>query len=181
MTPLERAKADLLRLQKDLNRAEMTVKMLEGQISRVEAYIEMAPVYESDESQGEASRARSNGVAATSVRLAIEAIRERGQRIHTRELIQILQNQGITIGGSNPVANLSGFLSRADDLDNSRSEGWGLASWRGDKVSQEIRASNDAAISRMEHQIENGGQVSRKPTEADEEEESGDLDDEIPF
>ncbi len=129
MTPVERAKADLNRLQKDLSRARATVLMLETQVSRVEAYIEMAPLYESDEAQGEATRARSNGIAATSVRLAVDMIKECGKRIHTRELLRLLQERGVTVGGSNPVANLSGFLSRSEELHNSRAEGWGLAGW----------------------------------------------------
>jgi hypothetical protein len=59
----------------------------------------------------------------------VEAIQKRGKRIHTRELVKILAEQGIEIGGANPIANLSGFLSRAEELHNNRAEGWGMAEW----------------------------------------------------
>lgn len=206
MTPLERAKADLIRFQRELSRLKAQVVILENQIERIEAYIEMAPVYESNEAHSEATKLRGTGISAISVRLSIDAIRALGRRIHTRDLLRILQDQGVVVGGTNPIANLSGFLSRSDELHNSRADGWGLAEWveapQPDKPKLEQRPgesprprpetpSTDASeenpkghpggqpiVRRAWNAPWNDDQPSKEPAKQD---AGSDLDDEIPF
>jgi hypothetical protein len=61
---------------------------------------------------------------------SIALLRKEGKPIHTRVLLSALAQQGISIRGSNPVANLSGFLSREKSrLRNSRMDGWSLREW----------------------------------------------------
>ena len=106
----------------------MLVRQLETKQAKIEAYIEMTALYETEDGGAEAARAR-NGIAASAVRATVDMLSENKVRMHTRDILKALQDKGIVIGGSNPAGNLSGFLSRADELHNSRSAGWGLASW----------------------------------------------------
>jgi len=126
MTPVERAKTDLLKMQAELTR-------LQQRIEKVRAYIEMAAVYESSENS-DATRAARGGSSNAVVRAAIELIRQQKQRIHTRQLMEALMEQGVHIGGSNPVANLSAVLSRSNELNSNRALGWGLAEWGSETV-----------------------------------------------
>lgn len=128
MTPVDRAKADVTRMDSELNRLRGQIANLQSRVAKAQAYIEMAAIYEVDETPTDGARARG-GVSATAVRLAVEMIIERGAPMHTREILRELASRGVSIGGNNPVANLSGFLSRADELRNSRADGWGLAQW----------------------------------------------------
>src|SRR5438309_865891 len=106
MTPIDRAKADVTRLERDLARAQFQVQTLQSQILRVQTYIEMAEVYENEDRPASQPTNRGMGIAATSVRICIDAIRSRGERIHTRDLLKILHEQGVIIGGINPIGNL---------------------------------------------------------------------------
>lgn len=133
-TPIGRAKLDLAKLIAEISRLQMQIKSMEMRRDKVRAYIEMAEIYESEDAAVEGTRTRG-GVSSTAVRASVEAVRERKKHIHTRELLEILARQGVQIGGNNPAANLSGFLSRSDELKNNRSHGWGLAEW-GDTLEQ---------------------------------------------
>lgn len=128
MTPIERARADIVKMTGEISRLQAHLTALHQRRDKVRAYIEMAEFYETEESATESVRPRG-GISGAAVRAAVEAIRERRTAIHTRELLEVLAKQGIQINGSNPVANLSGFLSRSDELRNSRASGWGLAEW----------------------------------------------------
>lgn len=127
MAPVERAKADLIRMQAELAK-------LQQRIEKVRAYIEMAAVYENDE-YGDASRASRSGSSSAVSRAAVDFIRQHKQRMHTRPLMEALMEQGVHIGGSNPAANLSAVLSRTDELNSNRALGWGLVEW-GDALKQ---------------------------------------------
>ena len=127
MTPVDRAKADLAKMRADLGRLQVQMEMLSDRMRKVESYIEMASFYETDEDAAEAARSRGGGISAIAVRLAVDMLKERGAPMHTREIIKELEAKGVVIGGSNPIANLSGFLSRSEELVNNRAIGWGLA------------------------------------------------------
>lgn len=127
MVPVERAKADLIKMQSDLAK-------LQQRIEKVRAYIEMAAVYESAEN-GDAVRTSRGGSSNAVAQAAIEFIRQRRERMHTRPLMEALMEQGVHIGGNNPAANLSAVLSRTDELNSNRASGWGLVEW-GDALKQ---------------------------------------------
>lgn len=173
-TPIERAKADLNKLNAEISRLHIQVKMTESRRDKVRAYIEMAEFYESEDAAVESARPRG-GVSGAAVRASAEAIRERKKHIHTRELLDILARQGIQVGGSNPAANLSGFLSRSDELKNSRSHGWGLAEW-GDVPDEQPSTSVDQVRTRagaVLQKLEDPDALSPVP--------EAELDEEIPF
>lgn len=121
MAPIERAKADLVKMQAELTK-------LQQRIEKVRAYIEMAALYESAEN-GDAVRASRGGTSNAVSRAAVEFIRQHKQRMHTRPLMEALMEQGVHIGGTNPAANLSAVLSRTDELNSNRTLGWGLVEW----------------------------------------------------
>lgn len=145
MTPIERAKADLSKMTTEISRLQMHLAMLQQRREKVSAYVEMAEFYETEDSVAETARPRG-GTSGAAVRAAVEAIRTRRVAIHTRELLEMLTKQGLHIGGTNPVANLSGFLSRSDELRNSRANGWGLAEWGAppDEQTEAATADNEA-------------------------------------
>jgi len=188
MNPLERAKHDLGKTRADLNRAEMQVEQLRIRVGKIEAYIEMAALYESDEATAEA-RTR-NGIAALAVRATVEMLTERKTRMHTRDILKTLLERAIVIGGANPSGNLSGFLSRSDELNNSRSEGWGLVGW-GEAQEPTARVADEITIAKapeaFEPPVETLGRTqttvyrpggSAPPWEPP---DGSDLDDDIPF
>ena len=129
MNNVERAQADLEKMRSDMVKLQNQMDDLAVRANKVAAYIEMAAYYEAVDAFDDASRTRAAGISATAVRLATEMIRERKESMHTRQILKALTERGVQIGGANPVANLSGFLSRAPELRNSRAHGWGLAEW----------------------------------------------------
>lgn len=127
MAPIERAKADLMRMQTELTK-------LQQRIEKVRAYIEMAAVYESADG-GDAARPSRGGSSNAVSRAAVDLIRQHKQRMHTRPLMEALMEQGVHIGGKDPAANLSAVLSRTEELNSNRASGWGLVEW-GDAFKQ---------------------------------------------
>lgn len=172
MTPIERAKIDLAKMGAEIARLRIQLQSLEHRSDKVHAYIEMAEFYELDDGEAESGRPRG-GVSGAAVRASVEAIRERKQHIHTRELLEILAKQGIQVGGSNPVGNLSGFLSRSEELRNSRARGWGLANWEEPPDDQSGVTPAQIATTIL--------QDTRTVSEKASASNGGDLDDEIPF
>lgn len=121
MEPIERAKADLIRMQLELAK-------LQQRIEKVRAYIEMAAVYENADGSDTVRASRGGSSNAVS-RAAVDFIRQHKQRMHTRPLMEALIEQGIHIGGKDPAANLSAVLSRTEELNSNRASGWGLVEW----------------------------------------------------
>lgn len=121
MAPVERAKADLVRMQAELTK-------LQQRIEKVRAYIEMVAVYENLDG-GDAPRASRGGGSHAISRAAVDLLNELKHRVHTKPLMRALIEQGVHIGGSNPAANLSAILSRTSELNSNRALGWGLATW----------------------------------------------------
>lgn len=69
----------------------------------------------------------ASGISRIAVEGAILLLRAAGKPLHTRDLLTELASRGVVVGGANPVANLSGFLSREKQrLVNSRTYGWSL-------------------------------------------------------
>jgi hypothetical protein len=154
----------------------------------------MAAVYEAVDAFDDASRTRAAGISATAVRMATEMIRERGESMHTRQILKALGERGVQIGGVNPVANLSGFLSRAPELQNSRAHGWSLREW-GEPPDEPLTIADDGTVaaSNMHRIVVNLGAASELPAPQPElggrsktspkwePTSGGDLDDDIPF
>ena len=175
MSGAERAQNDLRKVLLEISRLDAQIQTLRVRADKVRAYIEMAQIYEADVT-AELPKVRG-GVSGAAVRAAVDAIRERGAPIHTRDLIDVLAAQGIQIGGSNPTANLSGFLSRSDELQNSRASGWGLSEW--DESSDEQNAAPPDQTPNPA--VSSPGKLVRATLPAWDAPGRSDLDDDIPF
>ncbi len=149
---LERALADLTRAQTQSAALRAELGQIEERIRKLQTFIEMAkeygvasdPAAESVTSLNEHSgtkrsgltnenvarprRPPASGVSKDAVDHSVAILREVGTPLHTKELLSRLAARGVHIGGTNPVTNLSGFLSRSNQLLNSRKFGWSLAS-----------------------------------------------------
>ncbi len=170
VTPIERARSDIRRMRAELARAQAQVASLESRIAKTEAYVEMAAVYEVEDTQHENGKPRSaGGAVALATQAAKEILRETGQSLPTRQILKRLEERGIQVGGRDPVANLSGFLSRDDDFTNSRATGWALSEWGGDTAPAKAEPKSFS-----ENVRSSGGASWDAP-------KGGDLDDEIPF
>jgi hypothetical protein len=140
---IARAEQDLARLQREISRLDAELTAARERATKIAHYIEMAREYQ-NVPEGTALidgilisktaprlRAAQGGMSGAAVRETIDILRESGRPVHTRELLPILEQRGIKIGGANPLTNLSGYLSRSDDLIADRSRGWRLKEWEG--------------------------------------------------
>ncbi|WP_439549031.1 hypothetical protein [Falsiroseomonas sp.] len=141
---VDRAKSDLNQLSGEADRLRKRLLAVDEEVAKLKAYIEMAQRYGEVGSPRNVPlavdaplpfnrpRKSSGGIASRAVEATIQIIRHAGKAVATRELLDHLSDIGIVVGGTNPVANLSGFLSRSPALKNSRSRGWSLAEWPSD-------------------------------------------------
>lgn len=138
---MERALADLAQLDAEAQRARNRLAEIDEQAGRLRTYVAVAREYERTES-GRTTPTPSptprpttgaSGEGTLSRRtadMAVGFIEAKGQPIHTRDLLALMAARGVSVGGSNPVANLSGFLSRDKArLVSSRTYGWSLRKW----------------------------------------------------
>lgn len=133
-----RAQEDLRRLRQEATDLETKLAEVKSKIEKLSIYIELSKVYggqtylsppvnRSPSPTG--GRPKGGGISAAAVESAIAAITKAQSPLHTRKLLEILVAEGLEIGGVNPVANLSGFLSRSLALKNNRTHGWSLSAW----------------------------------------------------
>lgn len=131
-----RAEADLARLQADIGRLRAQLAEAEERATKIRHYIEMARVYEAGGDVphtpgGVSTSERPRGGAASYIAgITRQILRERGGPMQTRALVDVLEKQGVTLGGKNPISYLSGVLSRAEDFGNDRVAGWYLKAGR---------------------------------------------------
>ena len=139
---VDRARADLDRLTAEIAQLQQRIRDAEGQATKIRAYLEMAAVYGEVASPvrvrhftQDAAPARGGpreagvGVSHESVELAVAYLKEVGRPTHTRDILKYVETHGLKIGGKDPVANLSGFLSRSGLMVSSRKDGWSLKEW----------------------------------------------------
>ena len=136
---IERARADLDRLDGEAEALRGKLSSIEAQIAKINIFLEMAKLYGAGPLNADVivqapkvGRPVGGGNAGRKVEAAIAAITAARGPIHTRELISKLSAQGIEISGRDPVVNLSSTLSRSEKLKNRRASGWSLKEWPGD-------------------------------------------------
>ena len=146
---VERALADLMQLDAEAQRVRNRLSEIDEHASRLRTYVAVAREYERMEAGHTMSTSpptltpttEAPGERTLSRRtadIAVELLRAKGQPIHTRDLLPQIAERGVTVGGQNPVANLSGFLSRDKGrLVNSRTYGWSLREWAGGRVAEQ--------------------------------------------
>jgi hypothetical protein len=69
------------------------------------------------------------GTISDTEREAANVIRELQRPVSTRDLLTMLMQRGIEVGGKDPLSTLSARLSRAPTLANKRGEGWIMRDW----------------------------------------------------
>lgn len=140
---VEKATVELARVRREVSRLREQLAQAQALETKIANYIEIAQRYEEalgdashlthkkEASQGPAEKPKmpTSGTSYDAVRATISILREAGKPVRTRDLVPILAEKGINIGGENPVTNLSGFLSRSPDLIANRALGWHLAEW----------------------------------------------------
>lgn len=138
---IERALADLAQLDAEAQRARNRLAEIDEQAGRLRTYVAVAREYERVETGQTAPTSPlittptpdgpgEGTLSRRTADIAVELIDAKGQPIHTRDLLAQIAERGVTVGGQNPVANLSGFLSRDKErLVNSRTYGWSLRKW----------------------------------------------------
>ena len=131
---VERAMADLERLDDEAQQLKKRIAEIDKAADRLRVYVAVAQEYSGHRaSTPEAHlifRSTLKGITGAAVEACIALLKEEGAPIHTRVLLSRLAAQNIVVGGGNPVANLSGFLSREKSrLRNSRTDGWSLREW----------------------------------------------------
>ncbi len=137
---LDRAARDLEEVEAEIERAKAHLADLTQRCADIRTFMRMAALYESGEGFAAINRQRG-GVSGAAVRAVTTHLRETGKPAHTRDLIKLLATKNIIISGNNPLANLSGFLSRADELVNSRVNGWALTEWTSKESSEQTAVS----------------------------------------
>jgi hypothetical protein len=71
------------------------------------------------------------GTQAETILMASAAyIRQKSARAPSGEILKALTEQGIAVGGQNPSATVSSYLSHSTLFDNVRGQGYGLVEWR---------------------------------------------------
>jgi hypothetical protein len=144
-----RAEQDLANLRKEIGDLEERLAVAKEKAGKITVFLEMAQVYRANgEStaphRGAASPAGDvadeeplrfrDGLAKSAAREAIAVLRERGEPVQAKELLDVLRTRGIEIPGQNPVSNLSGYLSRSPELVADRAVGWSLKVWVQPKI-----------------------------------------------
>jgi hypothetical protein len=142
---ISRAESDLAQAKMEMQRLERDLKAAQERAIKIQHYLEMARLYDmgttvsADRSPGK--RRQRSGKSAIYTRAAIETLRRAGHPMKTRALVRALSDQGIEIGGKDPVITLSGSLSRSGELEMpDRAAGWVLKEWA------ESRASSPGAV-----------------------------------
>ena len=135
--------AKVQHLRAHLAEAEEEASQLRTGLVLVRKYVKTRAEREADGPASTTAPAsdRSNGSSKTrrATDMAIDLIRAKGQPIPTRDLLPQMEQRGLTIGGQNPVATLSGYLCRdRKRLVNGRKLGWKLVEW-GDDTPTSVR------------------------------------------
>ena len=148
---VERARADLERLEQAANQLRAKLAENEERAAKVRIYLEMTSIYGAPEAprpaesaaktqasptngaappknKGGRPRGEGGGIVERAQKGSQNFLRASGRPMMTRELLQMLENQGTQIGGNSPTSNLSGMLSRSP-LFKSSKDGWTLAEW----------------------------------------------------
>lgn len=154
---IERALADLAQLDAEAQRVRNRLTEIDEQAGRLRIYVAVARDYEGVGSRQSSAISSATTASASDSRtlsrrtadLAVDLIRAKGQPIHTRDLLAQMAQLGLIVRGQNPVANLSGFLSRDKaHLVNNRTLGWRLVEWGGDSPPNDLSQGEDATSER---------------------------------
>lgn len=132
---LAKAKSDLEAVRREIAQLEAKLRNAKDREVKISHYIEMSELYggerATDSLGSETSQRQRRTSSATSnvndaVTACINYLREVKHPVKTKDLLKMLQDRGIDVGGQNPVTNLSAMLSRSEGLQADRTVGWSL-------------------------------------------------------
>lgn len=115
-------------------RIEAEISALKDRLRQIEAFISLYDEFASGSDPSEASP-RRDPIQTTlmptqgrkiSTPDAVQTILEDGYPRTTATLLQLLDQQGIKVGGTRKIVNLSSALSRDPRFVNDRTKGWSL-------------------------------------------------------
>jgi hypothetical protein len=115
-------------------RAKERRARLVAELARLDAFLAMAEDLARDEdlsrqtdrtAKGSRQMAR-RGAGADTVAAAVEILRDCGHPLPTRELLPMIVNRGIEVGGKSPIATLSARLSGAKGVLQMSAGRWSL-------------------------------------------------------
>lgn len=146
---LAKAKSDLEAVRREIAQLEAKLRNAKDREIKISHYIEMFELYSgeraTDSVGSETSQRQRRTSSVTSnvndaVTACINYLREVKHPVKTKDLLTMLQDRGIEVGGQNPVTNLSAMLSRSEGLQADRSVGWSLceASQKDDEEPPEL-------------------------------------------
>ena len=132
---LRKLEQEAERLRKELSEMSLTQKRLRAIEQLLEVYTvdegqqnTASRDEETDEAQGEVPV--FEGVRPRTARILAavwKEIRNRGEPVATRKLVEALRTNGIEIGGKDAVATLSAALSHSEHFENrGRNVGWAI-------------------------------------------------------
>lgn len=152
---IHKAKADLEAVRREISRLEMQLRAAKDRETKIAHYIEMAALYDSEGTDAsdaghngthldivaDTRRTILGGVSGEALSICLIHLRETGKPARTRDLLDIVEQKGIQLGGRNPAANLSSLLSRETTVYSDRIRGWCLREWESKSVTQDIGAA----------------------------------------
>lgn len=151
------AESQLAQVTAELEKVEAVAHHLRSRKHDLEIYLRVAQELEAgnaDSAHAKLPRVDAPRQPRTSPRdgkgdrvraAAIDAIKQSGRAMTARELVQVLSQQGIVLGGGDPkkdTSDLSAKLAKAPELAGKRGSGWSL---RSDvEVEREVQGVSDA-------------------------------------
>lgn len=118
--------SDVVRDAKErLAQIEAEREHLLGVVRHAEALTGMSPRGETGGRRQASAQAARSAPAMSPTREAVLAIlKERGAPIETRDLLPLVRERGVQVGGKDPIATLSARLSNSDEFKTRRGVGW---------------------------------------------------------
>ena len=102
-------------------------KQLAEQMKQLDSFISMYRRLQSGEAQivGYPPTVTIRADPPKSIELgSLDILREAGETVPTKEILQRLSDRDIHVGGKDPVNNLASVLSRSNAIENIRGKGW---------------------------------------------------------
>jgi hypothetical protein len=144
---IELAERQLAALEREITVLDQRIGEARGRATKLRHYIEVAtefagepqstnvaaitsPAVLNGEAKAWRPRVPQGGMSGRAINESIAVLRERGHPIRTNDLLKIIEDRGVRLGGAKPANALSGYLSRAPGLTADRTLGWSLEEWR---------------------------------------------------
>lgn len=167
---IDHAQRELTVLEQEIDRLDQRIGEARTRAIKLRHYIEVAtefaseqqstnilattsPVALNDGAKASRPRAPQGGMSGRAVSESIAVLRERGHPIGTNDLLKIIEDRGVRLGGAKPANALSGYLSRAPGLTADRTFGWSLEEWNAPAAASPVPADDDGKATEDEQHL----------------------------